>query len=200
MARRSGFRAPRTTLLLVVEGETEQIYFNQLKADLRVTNLSIEPKIAPRKDPLNIVERAVLENSKKDFDYTWCIFDLDTISSNPDRYEKALKLSKQKKFYLAESLPCFELWYLLHFRFTTKAYDNCAMLIKDLCKNIDDYCKEQQYLKKKNLYLHLKNKIPQAIENCIELGNRNKLNNASTKCDVYKLIQAIDNIKSTQGC
>lgn len=43
--------------IIMVEGETEQIYFSQLRADYPKSNLSIEPKISPCKDPWNIVER-----------------------------------------------------------------------------------------------------------------------------------------------
>ena len=51
MSRRSDFRKPKKTMLIVVEGETELIYFNQLKADYHLPNLSIEPKVSPGKDP-----------------------------------------------------------------------------------------------------------------------------------------------------
>jgi hypothetical protein len=129
MPRRSDFRELKKTMLIVVEGETELIYFNQLKAEHRLSNLSIEPKVSPRKDPLSIVERAERENLHKEFDYTWCVFDLDTVNSNRERHESAQKKAKDNDYFLAESFPCFEIWFLFHFFFTTKQFEKCSQVV-----------------------------------------------------------------------
>lgn len=69
------------------------------------------------------------------------------------------------------------------------------MVLNDLYKHIDDYCKDQQYLKSKNMYSLLKDKLPDAIVNCLKLENYNKQNSVfETKGDVYKNIQAINKI------
>lgn len=196
MARRKEFRELKTTILLVVEGYTELIYFNQLKEDHHLSNITIEPKISPRKDPVNIVERAMLEQSRKDFDYIWCVFDLDTINENEQGYKTAVSDAKKNNIQLAESLPCFEIWYLLHFVFTTREFQNDKQVCKELCRHIKEYCKEQKYLKQKNLYSFLEDKIPTAINNCMKLEAFNKKENTSggTKCDIYKIIRQIEDI------
>ncbi len=39
------------------------------------------------------------------------------------------------------SIPCFELWFLLHFNYSTKSYQSCDNLIQDLKKYIKKYQK-----------------------------------------------------------
>ena len=198
MARKSDFRKPKKTMLIIVEGETELIYFKQLRADNRLMNLTIEPKVSPRKDPESIVERADIENLKKEFDYTWCIFDLDTIEKNKNSYESAKLKAKKNNYKLAESFPCFEIWFLLHCIYKTKYYKNYSELESDLCKFIPDYCKKQDYLKKKNIYNFLKDKLSIAIKNCqkLEQYNKNEKIKLNSKCDIYKVIINIDEIAS----
>jgi hypothetical protein len=198
MVKKSAFRKIKKSMLIVVEGETELIYFDQLKSEYRLANLSIKPRLSPRKDPENIVKRAIKENQRGDFDFTWCIFDLDTIEQNKEKYRKAIAIAKKKKYYIANSFPCFEIWFLLHFNFSTKYYANYEQLKIDLCKHIDDYCKDQKYLIQKNLYRHLSDKLQQAMENSKKLEEYNEANEIElgTRCEIYKIIENIQELGS----
>jgi RloB-like protein len=46
------------------------------------------------------------------YDQVWCIFDRD----DHPHFKEAIKMAADNGLYLAVSVPCFELWLLLHFR------------------------------------------------------------------------------------
>jgi hypothetical protein len=48
--RKTGTIKPKTTILLLVEGSTEKIYFNQLKSFERFQNITIKPQFT---EPVN---------------------------------------------------------------------------------------------------------------------------------------------------
>lgn len=90
-------------------------------------------------------------------------------------------------------MPAFEIWFLLHYVLPKKYYKNQNELITDLKKYIKNYCKENDWLYKENLYLKLKALIPNAIANSKKLEQRNAggQTNESSMCNVYKLIQSV---------
>ena len=60
------------------------------------------------------------------------------------------------------SNPTFEIWFLLHFKYTTKAYLNGNAVISELKKYIPDYKKSM------DCYLKCGDKIAKAINNCVK--------------------------------
>jgi hypothetical protein len=58
------------------------------------------------------------ERSKRDkdenlaYDQVWCVFDRD----DHPRFEEAIQIARDHGLHLAVSVPCAELWLLLHFR------------------------------------------------------------------------------------
>ena len=197
MARRSEFIKIKETLLLVVEGQTEQIYFNQMRSSLRLSNVSVEPKLSPKNDPLNIINTAIKEMDRADYQHVWCIFDLDTIDKNPVIYKEVILRARKKGIFIAESLPCFEIWFLLHYKYSTKQYYNSQQVISDLCMHISDYCKKQDWIRSKDLYSFLQDKISIARDNSKMLESNNLKNNVinGTSCSIHKIFDLIDRIK-----
>lgn len=122
--RRSPFREPKPTILIVCEGDTtEPEYLHGLSREFR--NQLVEIRIA--KDhgvPLTLVEiaRSYLKASKRlarrrddenlKFDSVWCVFDID---DHPN-VNAAKDMARGNGIRLAISNPNFELWLLLHFR------------------------------------------------------------------------------------
>ena len=97
-------------------------------------------------DPVKIVRntdrRARQEAiSVKHGDMAVSIFDLDVDYTKEEQLRKAKELSATKKIILITSNPYFELWYLEHFRYTTKPFVNSNAVIQDLRKYIPDYAK-----------------------------------------------------------
>lgn len=104
------------TYILVCEGKTEEQYFKQWERLLRgKANFRILGSIG---SPISLVERAIVEkkylirSGKKDSDLrVWCIGDRD----EHQKMEQALDHAKRKGIQYALSIPCIELWFLLHF-------------------------------------------------------------------------------------
>lgn len=111
--------------LIVCEGKkTEKYYFESLKREWQFTSVEIRikgPRESGHTDPKGIVDFAKeqmieINNENKDEEIenknVWCVFDRDAHLN----HENAIKMAKDNGFGVAFSNPCFELWYLLHFR------------------------------------------------------------------------------------
>jgi hypothetical protein len=116
--RRSGFR-DATLIVIATEGDrTEPIYFDGLKEKFHKPSLHLE--VLKRTDPsLSSPEHVLreLDGFKREYklgkdDELWMVVDRDrwpelTLS-------EVARQCEQKRFYIAVSNPCFELWLLLH--------------------------------------------------------------------------------------
>lgn len=115
LGRRRSFRPERARILVVTEGmTTEPEYFNGLAQHLRSTGVRLKGPTVKRRgrDPLGVVRLAESVYSKdNDFDYVWCVFDVDSHS----RLDPAVREAARLNFHIAVSNPCVELWLLWHF-------------------------------------------------------------------------------------
>lgn len=201
MARKRNFRPPKKTLLIICEGETEKIYFENLKAAERKTEINLKPELpGHRTDCLNIVERAIKQ--KDNYDQVWCVFDLDAAHKDVEKYRKAVERANNEKIERLESYPCFEVWFLLHFLYTTRTFTDCKQVIQGLKKHIKDYSKRQEYHFRKNLYVELRPKLLDAMKNSLRLEKYNLENSIidGTRSDIYKVVEKIlPGIKGREG-
>lgn len=130
---RSGKREGRSRMvqmtrhLVVAEGkETEPRYFEGVRAALGTAN---ERKVAvvvkgTGKHTLDLLDFAVehCRYAPETFDHVWLVFDKDDFPAcDFDAMErKCAELSDgSRTFHALWSNPCFELWLLLHLRYTT---------------------------------------------------------------------------------
>lgn len=130
---RSGKREGRSRMvqmtrhLVVTEGkETEPRYFEGVRAALGAAN---ERKVAvvvkgTGKHTLDLLDFAVehCRYAPETFDHVWLVFDKDDFpASDFDAMEsKCAELTDGlRTFHALWSNPCFELWPLLHLRYTT---------------------------------------------------------------------------------
>ena len=120
-------RNPRTVgrkIIIVCEGDTEEIYFEAIRKSKRLQTLKIRVVNPDFSDPENIVKRAVeLRDEAKrqrnwlDKDEAWAIFDGEEhIANNIQNWNRALILAAKETINLGISNPSFELWYLLHYQ------------------------------------------------------------------------------------
>jgi len=152
--RAAGKRAPRECILIVCEGKkTEPLYFKKLCDRLRLANVEVEVEV--RGDPsgsapVSVVDFAVsrrkerakeAKNSlvKVEFDSVWCVMDVEvpphpTICAAVDR-------AKHNGLEVVLSHPCFEYWYLLHFKKTGAFFYKSKDVIKALKKHLPSYNK-----------------------------------------------------------
>ena len=111
-------------ILIVCEDEkTEPYYFREfVKAFPKETVFLRE--VGTGRSSVGVVERAIderrqlAEDSRKDVDETWAIFDKDDaqlVPANAARFVGAFTLASEENIKVAYSNEVFELWVLLHF-------------------------------------------------------------------------------------
>ncbi|OLT61527.1 RloB family protein [Moorena bouillonii] len=162
-------------ILIVVEGEeTEYNYFKSFKTSLKLKTTTVEVVPGKGGDPLVIVETANkwrLRNKQQKqkgrevtYDKIYCVFDGD----KPTEYKKALEQAKSYGIIAIPSIPCFEFWFLLHYKYTAKSFDKCKDVIYELNSEIKkDGIKD--YDKARDMYSVLEPRLDQAIANAQRL-------------------------------
>ncbi|MCR5125387.1 MAG: RloB family protein [Treponema sp.] len=201
MARAKKNKPTVTTILLVVEGTTEKIYFERLKGLERYSSLKIRPDLPKHSNLTTLLDYAKNEQASGAYDYVWLLFDRDVLQTQKlpkttlDLIDNPEKLKKQG-IDIADSMPCFEIWFLLHYCLPKQTYQNQDKLIEELCKHIPNYCKNQDWLDKNDIYAMLKDKIDTAIKNSETLRGRNKNADSSdySMCNVDLLIEKIQEL------
>lgn len=83
---------------------------------------------------------------RENIDAAICMFDTDCNFSKDKQISLAIKECKSKPFgciHLIISNPCFEIWYLLHKRYSTRKYDESEQVISELknYKCLENYSK-----------------------------------------------------------
>ena len=128
--RTQGRREAYQRILIVCEGtKTEPQYFNEIKRAKRLSNANI--RIIPGGvDPLSLVDIAVLifingdqKAVSRSFDEVYVVFDRDDHNSYHNALGKVNSLNRKykndenqfAKFIAIASVPCFELWLLVHY-------------------------------------------------------------------------------------
>lgn len=147
-------RSFKEKIVILCEGLTEKNYFNAMKEDLGL----------PKTIAVNVIDckgdvTDILKNAKKDgFEKIFVVFDHDNFPKRGDVF----KLASRKDADVIFSSICFETWYLLHFKNSTKAFTSEAELEKELkkCAGMENY--------EKNNFKHysiLKDRITNAKSN-----------------------------------
>lgn len=158
--RSVGTRELIQRFLIVCEGEkTEPNYFENFRV----------PKIVCvvkgfGNSTTKLVEDALREKKKDDYDQVWCVFDRD--ESTIENFNDALRLAAANHIQVAYSNQSFELWYLLHFHY----YDTSIPrheYIKKLGNLLGHYYKKND----KNIYRELESRQDDAIRNAERLLN-----------------------------
>lgn len=189
-------RKAKKIILIGAEGknQTERKYFkafNQVQSEYKIMAGK-----GNNTDPVGVVED-LLKSAKqeeldlKDGDILACFIDVDFKNGRDQELRAAMKLARQNNISVFLSNPCFEIWYLLHFRYSTKLYGSNEEVIKELGCYISDYSKS------KDVYNLIENKIDQALLNTkrlesyhLENGTNDRLKKLPST-EAYKLIEMI---------
>ncbi len=145
-------------------------------------------------DPLKLVkslDKEIRKNelSLEDGDMAFCVFDVDTNSKKNKIIAEAIELAKKKNIKIITSTPCIELWFLLHFEYTTANLSN-----EDVIKRLRKFC--PKYEKNKNIFLLINDKVKIAIKNAKRLEKYQIDNNreigmveANPNTEMYKIVE-----------
>jgi hypothetical protein len=134
LARKTGQRESYDRILIVTEGsKTEPLYLGEIRSKLRLNTANVAVQHSQfGTTPLQVVEYAeqlflngdeAREIPKKGFEQVYVVFDRDDHETYHNALDKAAArngklrndLKQAVKFEAIASVPCFELWLLLHF-------------------------------------------------------------------------------------
>lgn len=190
-------RERKKIIVVGTEGDnkTERIYLSALERQQTTYHFIFAE--GNETDPIKIVngtiKRADKENiEKENGDFAVSIFDLDLKESKKKQYRQALKNASDNGVIVITSNPCFEIWYLEHFSYTTKQFGSSEEVIKELKKRIPDY-------QKNGCVFDLLNPLTQnAINNCKKLEKYHKEDGAdelnvfrNPQTEMHKLVEIV---------
>lgn len=192
LQRRQAKRNPYKKVLIVCEGtKTEANYFKGLKDKYRLNTVMIQ---GAGNNPTGIIQLAEQQSEQAEklrdpFDRVFCVFDKDTHSD----YEQAIStLRSRKNFEAIYSVPAFEYWLLLHFKYSAKPYNGTDEIVRDLKKHLPRYTKGQR-----DIFGTLQEKLETAkkyAKRSLKQAKQNKTDNPSTH--VQELVEYLQSIKN----
>lgn len=192
-------RHQKKLILIGAEGKnkTELQYFQQFNRTQ--DRYTIKPAKGNTTDPENIVEDMIksIKHEEMDFDegdLAYCVFDSDTKPEKQSQIDAAVALAKKHNVEVLLSVPCFEVWFLQHFEYSTAELTSDSAIEK-LRKYIPDYEKNS------NVFSRLESKMGQAIENAKRLekyhdglGKREKSIGRNPSTEVTLLVDILERI------
>lgn len=131
-----------------------------------------------------------LELSEKLGDKAFIVLDIDNDEKKAHKVAQLIQANTIPAIQFIVSNPTFEIWFLLHFKYTTKFYHNGDALIEDLRKYIPGYEKNV------DCYTFCEDKTDDAITNAAVLASnyteeRWPSANCNPRTDVGKLVSII---------
>jgi hypothetical protein len=193
-------------VLIVCEGEkTEPEYLKGLRTAYRLSNANITIAPADGNDPVSVVRHAIgaHQRSKGEFNRVFCVFDRD---GHPN-YQEALDLVAssplRKKGILAAitSVPCFEVWVLLHYAYSTGPFvasggrSACDNVVAAIRGHLPGYQKA---------FADVFDELWPLLDTAVTHGERLALHNRQTESDnpatrVHELVKYLRSLKREEG-
>jgi|SRR5208337_3407771 len=202
LRRRVGNRPSYDRILIVCEGEkTECNYFKEIRRKARIPSAHVH--VLPTDlgtDPRKVVESAqdVFNQKDKAFERVYAVFDRD----DHPHYETAIQMAaaRNKKikndekrpveFETIVSVPCFELWLLLHFE-DAQSWIHRNVVLRKLRTHIERYEKGMA-----NLFALTEPSLPAATcrAQSLKLAHE-KIPGNELYTDVHELVKYLTSIK-----
>lgn len=148
-------------------------------------------------DPVGMAEDLIRFIKNEDIsseygDKIYLLLDTDVNQNKQQQIEDAKNICDKNNIELILSIPTFEIWYILHFDYTTKIYQSSQEVKQDVKVKIENYTESME------VFPLLKNKTLKAIENSKKLEkyqSENGKNLFSENCipysGVYKVIEEL---------
>ena len=194
--RRPGEREPRSITLIVCEGETERRYFEAARIHYRLT--TAEVVVADNTKgaaPISVVECAEERAAEQGgYDTIFCVFDRDGHESFDRARAKIRGLASRSRNRLniqeAVSVPCFELWVLLHFERSDKPFQKCADVIAQIRReHLNGYAKADDDITKQLL-----SRVETALNNARWLKGRTGIEEENPSTSVNTVVQHLKDV------
>jgi hypothetical protein len=161
--RKGNFRKQNKAILIIAE-KTEKIYFENFKKLKRGVNVEIRKDSGS--DPITLIKFSNRIKEEYDVDRVYCVYDVD--STDEGALIEAQNLASEFGISTCISNPCFEIWFLLHFQYSTASLDSYSDVKRELLKYLADYDKN------KNVYDKLQLLQAKAIRHAKQLEEHHK--------------------------
>lgn len=133
------------------------------------------------------------EDIKNEYgDKIFLLLDTDVNQNKNEQIEMAKEICNKNGIELITSNPTFEIWYILHFEYTTRIYQNSKQVKEAIAMKITEYTES------KNIFPLIKNKTSFAIQNAKKLEKYHQENGqplCTDKCNpytsVYKVVEEL---------
>ena len=177
--RAEASRATQRKVLIVCEGaKTEPNYFKAFRVSSQVCDIE-----GSGHNTLSLVRQAVQLSKLKNYREVWCVFDRDSFPAKNIR--AAYALAAENNFKVAYSNECFEIWYILHFKYLESEL-NRQQYIKQLKKELGKYEKNSI-----DMYDRLLKHQEDAIRNATKLKQLHGVNADPSKCTPYTTVHEL---------
>lgn len=201
-------RQVKPVILIVTEGsKTEPQYFNHFRT--RQTNIDVQVLKSHtgggRTDYISLVHKAIDYSTKNQLstshgDAMWVVADGDVnygapapVEAKDAQLNRARAMAEKASIQIAISNPCFEFWYLLHFRYTTGYLRDYNAVVDALKAFLPDYEKNSDVAERlaANLSVALQN-AERLEERHISDGNNEPFSlNINPYTEVFKLMKTL---------
>ncbi len=194
--RNKGNRKSKRVILVSYEGnnKTERNYFDSFKGIEK--DYTIKVVFGNETDPVHLVNQTIKKKNDLGLDLetddrAFCIFDTDIDPRKNIQIKEAIEIAHKNNIRIITSSPCFEIWFLLHYEYTTATMNN-----DDVIKRLKTHY--FNYSKNCNIYPFIVDKTKEAYKNAKKLEKYQKDNNriiqsveANPHSDVYIIIEEI---------
>lgn len=188
-------RPMRKIIMIATEGgnRTEQTYFAEFNRKQNECHIVFADGNST--DPVKIVKEANKsannQGIRKDYgDTVIAVFDADF--DKQEQIRMARELARKNKIEIIISNPCFEVWLLQHFRFSTRGYHSNNDVISELTNRWPEYRKNIES------FQYLADRTELAIDNARRLdayhNNVNpgmEIEDRNPATNVYKLVERV---------
>jgi hypothetical protein len=195
MARQNGNRSLRRKYAVLGDGLTEQFYLKYLK-EIKGYGYSVSPTLFRNieiKEASRIIDRLLKEGHNGIVYLT----DFDTIVNQRRLQDfnnlKAL-YNKNPEVLISETMPSVELWFLLHYQYTTQSFQNATEALNALKKHMPRFEKRKVWLEKSQWVNELcaDNKMEVAIENAKSLDKARSKGNVDSHHPFSMIYKAVE--------
>ena len=189
-------RKEKPMIIITAEGrnETEAQYFDGFRTPDCPYIIKFH-KAGHLTDPTKLAESIrkrwdAEEADERTGDMAFVVVDLDNNEEKAKEIQQVEARNRVEKFIVSN--PCFEVWFLLHYEYSTRSYMSADAVIKELRKHYPGYEKTS------DMYPILLDKVDDAITNAEKLEdyhNAEEHLHPDAKCnpytDVHKFVKLI---------
>ena len=125
-------------------------------------------------------------------DKAYCVFDVDVDLNKNKIIKKAIKLANESGIEIITSTPSIELWFLLHYEYTTASLSNV-----DVIKKLKRYY--PKYRKNINVFVDINRFVNKAIKNAkklekFQIDNKKIIGTveANPSTEMYKIVEYLN--------